>query len=142
MDYEVGTDMKEYAVGMKESVSKTISEGDVYAFAELTGDFNPAHVDLDWAANGVFGERVAHGIFVVGLISSVIGMKLPGPGTIYMEQDAKFKKPVYFGDTITAYVSIEEVLNYEKRVLRLKTEARNQKNEIVIDGYAIVKAPK
>lgn len=133
--------MSEYIIGRKESVSKTISESDVYLFAGITGDLNPAHVDAEWAKAGIFGERIAHGILVTGLISSVIGMKLPGPGTIYMEQDAKFLKPVLIGDTITAEVSIEEIINQEKRVLRLKTEAYNQKREKVIDGYAVVKAP-
>lgn len=78
---------------------------------------------------------------MTGLISAVIGMKLPGPGTIYMEQDAKFLKPVRIGDTVTAEITVEEIINVEKRVLRLLTEAYNQKDEKVITGYAVVKAP-
>ena len=76
-----------------------------------------------------------------GLLSNVIGMKLPGPGTIYMEQDMKFLKPVYIGDTVSARVEITEVLNREKHVLRLRTQIKNQNGDIVIDGFAIVKAP-
>lgn len=133
--------MEKYIVGMKESFSKTISESDVYLFAGITGDLNPAHVNEEEAKAGIFGERIVHGILVTGLISAVIGMRLPGPGTIYMEQDVKFLKPVKIGDTVTAEVTVEEVINPEKRILRLLTEAYNQKNEKVITGYAVVKAP-
>lgn len=133
--------MLEYTVGMKEHFSKTISESDVYLFAGITGDLNPAHVNQQEAEAGIFGERIVHGILVTGLISAVIGMKLPGPGTIYMEQDAKFLKPVRIGDTVTAEVTVEEIINVEKRVLRLLTEVYNQKDEKVITGYAVVKAP-
>lgn len=122
-------------------MSKTISESDVYLFAGITGDFNSAHVNKEASKNGMFGERIAHGILVTGLISAVIGMKLPGEGTIYLEQDSKFLKPVKIGDTVTAKVCVIEIINEEKRILKLDTIVENQNAEEVIVGYAIVKAP-
>lgn len=134
--------MSEWIIGRRASISKTISESDVYLFAGLTGDFNPAHVNAEKAKGSIFGERIAHGILITGLISAVIGMKLPGEGTIYLEQNAKFLKPVKIGDTVEAYVEIEEIVNQEKGILKLKTYVVNQKNDVVINGYAVVKAPK
>ena len=110
--------MKKYEIGRKECMAKTITESDVCLFAGVTGDFNPAHMDAEWAKESVFGERIAHGMLTAGLISAVIGMKLPGPGTIYLEQEAKFLRPVKIGDTITAEVEIAEVLKEEKGVDR------------------------
>ena len=133
--------MLNYEIGQKESFTKTILESDICLFAGITGDFNPAHMDAEWAKNSMFGERIAHGILVAGLFSNVIGMRLPGPGTIYMEQNVKFLWPVKINDTVTAVVEIEEILNEEKRVLRLGTSAHNQNGEKVLAGYAIVKAP-
>jgi 3-hydroxybutyryl-CoA dehydratase len=130
-----------YKIGESQEVSKTISETDVYLFAGISGDFNPVHMNKVEAGRSLFGKQIAHGILVGGLFSNVIGMKLPGPGTIYMEQDMKFLKPVYIGDTVSARVEIVEVLNQEKNVLRLSTQIKNQNGDIVIDGFAIVKAP-
>lgn len=129
-----------WKLGQKACFSKTISESDVYLFAGLTGDFNPVHVNKEVAENSTFGERVVHGILVVGLVSAVIGTKLPGEGTIYLEQDARFLMPVKIGDTITAVIEIAEILNLEKGILKLNTEAVNQRNKKVLNGYAIVKA--
>lgn len=131
-----------YKIGKAEQVSKTISETDVYVFAGISGDFNPMHVNKVAAEGSSFGRQIAHGILVGSLLSNVIGMKLPGPGTIYMEQNMKFLKPVYIGDTVTARVEVSEVLNQTKNILRLSTQVMNQYNEIVIDGYAVVKAPE
>ena len=131
-----------YTIGEKSEVSKTISETDVYMFAGISGDFNPVHVNKIIAENSVFGKQIAHGILVGSLLSNAIGMKLPGPGTIYMEQDLKFKLPVYIGDTVTAVVEINEIVNEKKNILKLSTQVINQDNEIVIDGFAIVKAPE
>lgn len=130
-----------YKIGESQEVSKTISETDVYLFAGISGDFNPVHMNKVEAGRSLFGKQIAHGILVGGLLSNVIGMKLPGPGTIYMEQDMKFLKPVYIGDTVSARVVIVEVLNREKNILRLSTQIKNQNGDIVIDGFAIVKAP-
>ena len=125
----------------KASFSKTISESDVYLFAGITGDFNPVHINDAFAQKSIFGERIAHGMLVAGLISAVIGMKLPGEGTVYLEQSVEFLKPVKIGDTVTATFGITEVLNEERGILKLRTRVENQQNEKVIDGYAIVKAP-
>lgn len=133
--------MKKYEIGRKECMAKTITERDICLFAGVTGDFNPAHMDAEWAKESVFGERIAHGMLTAGLISAVIGMKLPGPGTIYLEQEAKFLRPVKIGDTITAEVEIAEVLKEEKGILRLHTRASSQRGEQVLAGYAVVKAP-
>ena len=130
-----------FDVGRNASFSKTISESDVYMFAGITGDFNPIHVDAEKSKDSIFGKRIVHGILVTGFLSTIIGTSMPGEGTIYMEQDIKFVKPVYIGDTITAVVRIAEVLNEEKKILKLDTIIRNQNNDIVCDGYAVVKAP-
>ncbi len=131
----------QYKKGQKERFTKTITESDVSLFAGITGDFNPAHINAEWAKESIFGERIVHGILVTGLISAVIGMKLPGPGAVYMEQDTKFLRPVKLQDTVTAEVELEEILNEEKRILRLATRGYNQKGELVLEGYAVVKAP-
>ena len=130
-----------WELGQRASFTKTVSECDVYLFAGITGDFNPVHVDERSAENSIFGERIVHGILVAGLISSVIGMKLPGAGTIYLEQDARFLLPGKIGDTVTAIVEVAEIINKKKQILKLYTKAVNQKNETVLDGYAVVKAP-
>ncbi len=130
--------MEDYFIGMEAEITKTISESDVYLFAGITGDFNPVHVNEAAAQKSIFGKRVVHGILLTGLFSAAIGMKLPGHGAVYMEQDTKFLKPVYIGDTITAVVKIIEIINKKKRILKLSTiAARGQ--EKIADGYAVVK---
>ena len=128
------------AVGQMASFSKTITETDVYGFAGITGDFNPLHVDAVTAEAGRFGERIAHGMLSASFISTVIATRLPGPGTIYMGQEVRFLNPVRFGDTITATVVIEELLDRGR--VRLHTFVENQKGETVVDGYALVKLPR
>lgn len=133
--------MENYFIGQNASVSKTISESDVYLFAGITGDLNPIHVNKIAAENSIFKGRIVHGILVAGLISNVIGMHFPGPGTIYMQQDIKFLLPVKIGDTITATVVLDKIINSEKGILELLTEVYKQSGEKVITGKAIVKAP-
>ena len=128
-------------IGEKASLTKTISESDIYLFAGITGDFNPIHVDGVAAGKSFAHARIAHGALVSGMVSAVIGMKLPGAGAVYMEQDSKFLKPVYIGDTVTANVEVSEIINSPKRIVKLRTYVSNQHNELVVDGYAIVKAP-
>ncbi len=125
-------------IGDTASISKTISEFDVYSFAGLVGDFNSVHINSVVAKESVFGNRVAHGMLVGSLFSAVLGTKLPGAGTVYLEQDLKFKKPVYFGDTITATVTVSELINERKGIYKLLTNATNQNGECVIDGFAVV----
>ena len=125
-------------VGQSASFSKTISESDVYGFAGLVGDFNSAHLNKVEAEKSIFGDRIAHGMLVGSLISTVLGMKLPGSGTIYLEQNLVFKKPVYFGDTATATVTVEEIINSIKGIYKMRTVITNQNDDVVVDGYAIV----
>lgn len=125
-------------IGQKASLSKTITEADVYNYAAVVEDFNGIHLNKEKAENGIFKARVAHGMMVGSLISAVLGTKLPGEGTIYLEQNLKFKAPVYFGDTVTAKVEVTHVLNEGKGIYRLETIVVNQKNKCVIDGNAVV----
>lgn len=131
---------KEIKIGDSASFSKTISEGDVYLFAGISGDLNPAHVNKMAAEQGIFKKQVVHGMLAASLISSVLGMQLPGPGTIYMGQDLRFVKPVYFGDTITATVTVETI-DYKRKMITLRTICTNEKEELVIEGHANVRPP-
>lgn len=126
-------------VGKTADFSKTISESDVYGFAGLVGDFNSVHLNQIEAQKGIFKDRIAHGMLIGSFISTVIGTKLPGYGTIYLEQNFKFRKPVYFGDTVTAVVTVAEIINEVKGIYKLNTIVLNQENDTVIEGYAIVK---
>lgn len=117
--------------------SKKITQEDINQFANLSGDFNPIHVDQVFAKETPFKKTVAHGLYVASLISKVIATQLPGPGTIYLQQDLKFIKPAFVGDEITAIVTI---LEYPKeKFAKLKTECVNQSGDLVIDGCALVK---
>ena len=130
----------ELAVGMSAEHAKTVTDADVVLFAGITGDFNPVHVDAEAAARSMFGGRIAHGMLSAGLISAAIAMKLPGAGTIYLEQSLRFTKPVRIGDTVTARIEVAELL--PKRRVRLLTVCRNQHGDTVLDGEATVLLPK
>jgi len=124
-----------FRLGERASFAKTVTEADVTTFAGLIGDFNPIHVDAEYARRSRFGQRVAHGMFTGGLISAVLGNKLPGPGSIYLSQQIEFLAPVFIGDTITAIV---EVANWQpdKRIITLKTDCYNQDDKQVVTGKA------
>lgn len=126
-------------IGDKGQFQKTITETDIVLFAGVSGDFNPVHVSETEAEKTIFGERIAHGMLGASLISTAIGMYMPGPGTIYLEQNCKFKKPVKIGDTLTAAVNIVEIVNKEKGILKLVNTITNQKDEVVITGESVVK---
>lgn len=128
-------------LGDSASVSKTITETDVYLFAGITGDLNPAHVNEVASSQTMFGGRIAHGMLSAGLISAVLGMYLPGPGTIYLGQELKFTKPVRFGDTVTATATVIEKID-AKNIIKLETICTNQNGDIVIKGVATVMPPK
>lgn len=125
-----------FAPGERATFSKTITEADITGFAGLTGDFNPLHVDDEFARQSRFGGRIAHGMLTAGLISAVLGMRLPGPGGIYVSQTLSFKRPVHVGDTVTA---VAEVLRFHsgRRLLTLRTTCHNQRQEIVVEGEAV-----
>lgn len=130
-----------YYVGQTASVTRTISESDVYLFAGVTGDLNPAHTNEEYAKTTHFKTRIAHGMLSAGLISAVLGMQLPGPGTIYTGQTLKFLAPVHIGDTITATAEIKS-LDLERNRVVLTTTCTNQEGTMVITGEATALLPK
>ncbi|MBM7870297.1 3-hydroxybutyryl-CoA dehydratase [Clostridium pascui] len=137
----MGKTINELKIGDKSYIEKTISETDVYLFAGITGDLNPAHINQIESEKTIFKGRIAHGILVSGLISAVLGMQLPGPGTIYLGQELKFMAPVKIGDTIRAEAEIVELIT-EKNRAKLRTTCTNQDGKIVITGEALVMPPK
>ena len=130
-----------FTVGEKASLSKTMSESDVETFARLTGDVNPVHVDEAYAKTTRFGGRIAHGMLTAGLISAVLGTRLPGPGGIYLNQTLKFTAPVRMGDTITATAEVT-AYREDKRIVTLKTDCTNQRGELVLTGEAVIMMEK
>ncbi len=131
----------DYEIGDSASHSKTVTEADVVLFAGITGDFNPLHINEEFAKTQMFGKRVVHGVYSVGLISAALGTKLFGPGILYGSQNVKFEKPVFIGDTLTAVATVKE--KYTKKddklkFLKVDTKVNNQNNEVVTSGEAIV----
>ena len=136
-----GKSIQELSVGDLAEFSKTISETDIYLYAGITGDMNPAHINEEFASKTAFKSRIAHGMLTAGLISAILGNQLPGPGTIYLKQELAFTAPVYIGDTITASVRVSEILS-EKKKIKLKTTCVNQDGKTVLDGEAQVMPPQ
>ncbi len=128
---------EDYKVGMKDSVSKTITEADVIMFAGITLDVNPVHLNEEVAKKSMFKKRIAHGMLSAGLVSAVLGTKLPGEGSIYLGQELKFTAPVYLGDTVTAEAEIIELIE-EKNFIILKTTCKNQDGKTVLKGKATI----
>jgi len=122
-------------VGMKAEIAKTITETDVVLYAGITLDVNPAHLNEEHAKKTMFKHRIAHGMLTAGLVSAVLGTKLPGEGSIYMGQELAFTAPVYFGDTITATAEIIELIPEKNRVI-LSTVCTNQDGKVVLKGQA------
>lgn len=118
----------------------TVTDDDIRRFAELSGDFNPVHIDPAYAAETIFKNCVAHGIFTGSLVSAVFGMKLPGPGAIYISQTFNFRAPVYAGDKLTAYVEIVDLYPAKNRV-KFNCACRNQDGKDVLVGEAILMVP-
>jgi 3-hydroxybutyryl-CoA dehydratase len=135
-----GRGVRDLQIGEQAEFAKTVTEADVVLFAGITGDLNPQHIDEVWARESRFGGRVAHGMLTAGFISAVLGTRLPGPGSIYLSQDLKFRAPVRIGDTVVARVTVEELV-VEKNRVRLRTECLNQEGEVVLEGTAWVMAP-
>lgn len=124
-------------IGDTATRTKTITDEDVRAFAAVSGDKNPIHLDEGFAANTRFGKRIAHGMLSASLISAVLANDLPGQGSIYMGQTLKFVAPVFIGDEITARVTVTSVRD-DKPIAKLETVCVNQRNEIVIKGEATI----
>ena len=127
-------------VGMEASFAKTVSEADIFAFAEVTGDKNPVHLDPIYAAKTIFKETIAHGMLTAGFISAVLGTKLPGPGSIYLSQSLKFKAPVRIGDTVKARVTVTAV-DQERGRITVATVCHVGDTQ-VIDGEAQLLVPR
>jgi 3-hydroxybutyryl-CoA dehydratase len=132
--------IEDLEVGMSAVFGKTVSEADIVAFAGVSGDTNPIHLHDGFARATRFGARIAHGMLGGSFISTVIGTKLPGPGSLYVSQTLNFRAPVKIGDTVTARVEIVDIDAARRRV-RLKTECRCG-DTVVIDGEAVVMAPR
>lgn len=126
-----------FKVGDSAEITKTITEADIQAFAEVTGDHNPIHLDDEFAKSTRFGRRIAHGMLTASLISSVLATKLPGEGSVYLGQSLQFVAPVFPGDQITARVTIKQMRD-DKPILKLETICVNQHDETVIRGEATV----
>ncbi|HEY2619767.1 MAG TPA: MaoC family dehydratase [Acetobacteraceae bacterium] len=126
-------------VGQSASVGKTITEADILLYAAVSTDTNPIHIDAEAAKQSIFGERIAHGMLSAGLISAVLGTRLPGPGSLYMRQSLRFAAPVKIGDTVTATATVT-ALNADKKRATLSTVC-TVRGEMVIEGEAYVQVP-
>ncbi|NOR39520.1 MAG: enoyl-CoA hydratase [Candidatus Thorarchaeota archaeon] len=124
-------------IGQHAEYVRTVTSEDIEMFGQVSGDYNPLHFNEDWAKTTMFKGRIAHGILTATYVSTVIGMELPGPGTIYISQSMKFRRPVRIGDRITARVEVTHK-NDEKEFLTLKTVCINQEDKVVLDGEAVV----
>jgi len=140
MKFEMGKSYDELKIGEEASFSKTITETDVYLFAGISGDFNPVHVNEEYAKQTPFKTRIAHGALPESLIAPVLGMKLPGLGTVAVEITCRFKSPTFFGDTITAKAMVAEKIE-DKRWVRMALTWTNQRGETVAEGEAVVIPP-
>ena len=131
--------LDEIKVGMAVSYSQTVTDADIKAFADISGDNNPVHMDQEYASESQFGNRIAHGLMSASYFSALFGTKLPGPGCVYVEQNLKFLRPVFIGDTVTASVYVTEVDKNKRRVF-FKTicEVSGKK---VITGKAEIYVP-
>lgn len=126
-----------FKVGDSAEITRTIEQTEIDAFAEITGDHNPVHVDEEFAKSTRFGRRIAHGMLTASLISSVLANKLPGEGSIYLGQTLQFVAPVFPGDEVTARVTVKEIRE-DKPILKLETICLKQGGEVVIRGEATV----
>ena len=140
MTYAIGKTYEELQIGEEASFSKTITETDVVLFAGISGDFNPMHMNEEYARQTPFKTRIAHGALPHSLIAPVLGMKLPGLGTVAVEIRCRFKAPTYFGDTVTAKAVVAEKIP-EKKWVRMALEWTNQRGETVAQGEALVIPP-
>jgi len=134
-----GVFFEDLSVGQEASLSNTVSGANIVAFAEISGDRNPVHLDADYAATTMFKERIAHGMLSAAYISAVFGMKLPGPGAIYMSQTLKFKAPVKIGDTVVTTVKVAELMP-EKRRARFECVC-TVNDKPVVNGEAMLMVP-
>lgn len=137
----IGKTIAEIKINDSAEFSKTIAESDIYLFAGITGDLNPAHINEEYAKDTFFKGRIAHGMLLAGFISAVIGCQLPGPGSIYIKQDLKFRAPGRIGDTVTAKATVVEIIEDKNRVI-MQTTCTNQEGTLLLDGQATISPPK
>ena len=130
---------QDLALGMRETHSKTVENEDVIGFAELSGDHNPIHLSEHFARKTKFGERIVHGLYTASLISALIGMRLPGPGAVYISQTLNFRGPVKIGDVVDVSVEVVELIEKGRRV-RLKCECKVG-DLLVLDGEGVLSVP-
>ncbi len=130
----------EIEIGRKVSYNKTLSEEDLILFAKVCGDVNPVHLDAEFAKTSMFGERIAHGMYTGSLISAVLGVLLPGPGTIYLGQTLRFSAPVKIGDTLTVIMEVIQKRD-DKKFVTMDCVVENQHGKKVASGVAEVIAP-
>jgi 3-hydroxybutyryl-CoA dehydratase len=133
-NYQVRVD---FNVGEKAEMTKEVTENDIISMAEITGDFNPIHIDEDFANKTRFKGCIAHGVLSSGLISAVLGMHLPGPGAIYLGQTLNYLNPVRAGDTLRAEVEVSK-WRPDKKIIHLETRCSNQHNDIIVEGEAVL----
>ncbi len=131
--------IEDLSPGMAESFTKTVSERDIELFGEVSGDVNPVHFDEEFAKSTIFKGRIAHGVLSASYISTVLGMKMPGPGTIFMGLSMRFKAPVRIGDTVTAICTVRDVIP-EKRRVTFDCVCKVGET-VVVEGEAVVMAP-
>ena len=135
----------ELKVGMTAERTKTITKRDIELFGEVSTDTNPMHFDEEYAATTQFGRCISHGVISLSLCGAILGMQLPGLGTVHMGQEVTFKKPVYPGDTITAHCEISDIVYKEKKdfyIVKVKQYVTNQNGDVVTEGVATVMPPK
>jgi 3-hydroxybutyryl-CoA dehydratase len=125
-------------IGTEASLSRTITEDDIFLFALVSGDHNPLHLDATYAERSFFGKRIAHGFLIGSLISAVLGNDLPGPGSVYLGQTLRFLAPIHIGDTVTVTVKVV-ALREDKRIVTLHTQCTNQHGTLVLSGEATIK---
>jgi 3-hydroxybutyryl-CoA dehydratase len=124
-------------VGDKTSMKKSITEQDIFRIAELIGDYNPVHIDEDFAMSTRFKGRIAHGELITGLISALVGNILPGHGSIFISQNVRFLKPARPNDTITATVEIVSIRE-DKPIIHLNATCTNQNDQVILEGNYVV----
>ena len=127
-------------IGQSADYTKTVSEQDIVLFAAISGDVNPVHLNESYARTTVFGERIAHGMLTGSLVSAALAMTLPGPGSIYLGQSLKFRRPVKINDTITVHLEVTDKRD-AKKIVTLDCKVTNQNGDVVATGTADVIAP-
>jgi 3-hydroxybutyryl-CoA dehydratase len=133
------TATQEFAVGQKYTFSEVVDDKLVRGFADVTGDHNPIHVDDEFAKKTKFGQRIAHGGILFGIISRALAMEMPGPGTVYLSQLVNFRAPVFINDKVTLEVKITELL--PKNGAKISTVIKKESGQVVMDGEATAKLP-